>query len=264
MHCPAGRHSAASDDNEPSVHWLYLSTLAVVGGLIAWELVARLSQHRSCCRRTAVAVTFWEMLQSGQIAKAVIDSGSRIAIGYLIGACAGVVTGLILGRVRAANDTIGLIFEFLKGIPPIALVPLAVIWFGIGETSKVAVIAYLVWIVVAISTAVGASEVPRLRIRAGAFLGLSRFAVFVRIVLPSCLPYVVAGLRSAIGFAFVALVSAELIAANSGIGQIIMDSRFSLQTTRMIVGLLVLGALGALTQALFDLFITRFKIASRF
>ena len=86
----------------------------------------------------------------------------------------------------------------------------------------------------------------------------------VRIVLPSCLPYVVAGLRNAIGFAFVALVSAELIAANSGIGQIIMDSRFSLQTTRMIVGLLVLGALGALTQALFDLFITRFKIASRF
>ena len=244
---------------------IYLSAVAVVAGLIAWEFVARLSQSPELLPPpTAVAVTFWEMLRSGQIAKAVLDSGSRIVIGYLIGACAGVVTGLILGRVRAANDTIGLIFEFLKGIPPIALVPLAVIWFGIGETPKIAVIAYLVWIVVAISTAVGASEVPRLRIRAGAFLGLSHFAVFVRIVLPSCLPYIVAGLRSAIGFAFVALVSAELIAANSGIGQIIMDSRFSLQTTRMIVGLLMLGALGALTQALFDLFIARFKIASRF
>ena len=78
------------------------------------------------------------------------------------------------------------------------------------------------------------------------------------------MPYVVSGMRSAIGFAFVALVSAGLIAANSGIGQIIMDSRFSLQTARMIVGLLVLGALGALTQTLFDVFIARFKIAARF
>ena len=131
-------------------------------------------------------------------------------------------------------------------------------WMGIGETSKYAVIAYLVWIVVAIGTAVGAREVPRIRLRSGATLGLSRAAVFRRIVLPSSVPYIVAGLRSAIGFAFVALVSAELIAANSGVGQLIMDSRFSLQTSRMIVGLLVLGTLGALTQLLFDRLVSTF------
>ena len=84
-----------------------------------------------------------------------------------------------------------------------------------------------------------------------------------RVVVPSTLPYIVSGLRSALGFAFVALVSAELIAANSGIGQIIMDSRFSLQTARMIVGLLVLGTLGALTQHLFDLLTSRLGVAYR-
>ena len=126
------------------------------------------------------------------------------------------------------------------------------------------IIAYIVWIVVAISTAVGAREVPLVRLRAGAFFGLSRFAIFRRIVLPSCLPYILAGMRSAIGFAFVALVSAELIAANSGIGQIIMDARFALQTSRMIVGLLVLGALGALAQSLFDILVARSKIAAKF
>ena len=239
--------------------------LSVVAGVVAWEIVARITKSPELLPPpTEVAVTFWEMLASGQILRAVLDSGVRIVVGYLIGTFAGIGTGLVLGGVRAANETVGLVFEFLKGIPPIALVPLVVIWLGIGEASKYAIVAYLVWIVVGISTAVGAREVPLLRLRAGAFLGLSRTAVFLRIVLPSCMPYVVSGMRSAIGFAFVALVSAELIAANSGIGQIIMDSRFSLQTARMIVGLLVLGALGALTQTLFDVFIARFKIAARF
>lgn len=242
-----------------------LAVLSVAAGVVAWELIARTTKSPELLPPPSdVAVTFWEMLASGEILRAVRDSSMRILVGYLIGAFAGIGTGLILGGIRAANETVGLIFEFLKGIPPIALVPLVVIWLGIGEASKYAVVAYLVWIVVAISTAVGAREVPLLRLRAGAFLGLSRIAVFFRIVLPSCMPYVVSGMRSAIGFAFVALVSAELIAANSGIGQIIMDSRFSLQTARMIVGLLVLGALGAFTQTLFDVFVARFKIAARF
>ena len=93
---------------------------------------------------------------------------------------------------------------------------------------------------------------------------MSRVAIFGRIVLPSCLPYALAGMRSAIGSAFVALVSAELIAANSGIGQIIMDARFSLQTPRMIVGLLALGALGASAQMVFDAVVARLKRANRF
>lgn len=244
---------------------LLLSAASVAAGLVLWEVVARTTQSPELLPPpTAVATTFVEMLASGQLVRAVYDSSSRILVGYLIGAVAGICTGLVLGGIRAVDQTAGLVFEFLKGIPPIALVPLVVIWLGIGEASKYAIVAYLVWIVVAISTAVGAREVPLLRLRAGAFLGLSRSAVFLRIVLPSCLPYVIAGMRSAIGFAFVALVSAELIAANSGIGQIIMDSRFSLQTARMIVGLLVLGALGALTQTLFDLLVERFRIASRF
>jgi ABC-type nitrate/sulfonate/bicarbonate transport system permease component len=242
-----------------------ISALSVAGGLALWEVVARISKSPELLPApTVVANVFWEMLVSGGLLRAVLDSSVRVLVGYLLGATAGIGTGLVLGGVRGADKTLGLVFEFLKGIPPIALVPLLVIWLGIGEASKYAVIAYLVWIVVAITTAVGAREVPLLRLRAGAFLGLSRTETFLRIVLPSCVPYVVSGMRSAIGFAFVALVSAELVAANSGIGQIIMDARFSLQTPRMIVGLLVLGALGASSQTLFDLLISRFKIMARF
>jgi len=247
------------------LHNVVLSALSVGMALLVWDLVSRpMASPELLPSPGAVLATFWQMALSGELLLAIRDSGVRVLVGYALGVVAGIVTGLMLGAVRALNDTIGLIFDFVKGIPPIALVPVVIIWLGIGETSKYVVIAYIVWIVVAISTAVGAREVPLVRLRAGVFLGLSRLAIFRRIVLPSCLPYVLAGMRSAIGFAFVALVSAELIAANSGIGQIIMDARFALQTSRMIVGLLVLGALGALAQGVFDAVVTRLKLASRF
>lgn len=242
-----------------------LTASSLLIGVVAWEAIARVTGESALLPPPSeVVVTLWKMIVSGDIWRAVRDSSTRVLVGYLIGSAGGVLTGLVLGGIRAADDTVGLVFEFLKGIPPIALVPLVVIWLGIGEASKYAVIAFLVWIIVAISTATGAREVPRLRLRAGAFLGLSQAGIYRRIILPSCLPYIISGMRSAIGFAFVALVSAELIAANSGVGQIIMDSRFSLQTDRMIVGLLVLGWLGTLAQLGFDLLVGRFRFMKRF
>jgi NitT/TauT family transport system permease protein len=227
-----------------------ISAASVAFGVILWDRLAVLTAAPELLPRPVdVFLAFVELSRSGQLVTA-------IAIGVI----GGIATGLLLGSFRSLNNTVGLVVEFLKGIPPIALVPLAIMWLGIGEPSKYVVIAYIVWIVVGTSTAVGAGEVPLLRLRAGAFLGLRRIAVFGRIILPSAAPYVVAGMRSAIGFAFVALVSAELIAANSGIGQIIMDSRFALQTSRMIVGLVVLGAIGAAVQAAFDLAVSKLKI----
>ncbi len=233
--------------------YLALSALSLLAGIAIWALVAfLLGKPELLPSPVAVASTLAGMLGSGELAGSVGASLARVAVGYCVGAAAGIATGVLLGAYRVAGYTAGPVFEFLKGIPPIALVPLFGIWLGIGEVSKYAVIAYLVWIVVTINTAAGVREIPRIRVRSGAVLGLSRTAVFVRIVLPSAVPFILIGMRSAIGFAFVALVSAELIAANSGIGQIIMDSRFSLQTSRMFVGLLLLGVLGALAQLAFD------------
>jgi ABC-type nitrate/sulfonate/bicarbonate transport system permease component len=233
--------------------YLMLSAASLLAGVALWALVSSvMSKPELLPSPFAVGSTLTQMLSSGELARSVGASLTRVAVGYFIGAAAGVVTGVLLGAYRIAGHTAGPVFEFLKGIPPIALVPLFGIWLGIGEVSKYAVIAYLVWIVVTINTAAGVREIPRIRVRSGAVLGLSGTAIFVRIVLPSAVPFILIGMRSAIGFAFVALVSAELIAANSGIGQIIMDSRFSLQTARMFVGLLLLGILGAVAQVAFD------------
>lgn len=245
-------------------HKIAISTLSVAIAISLWGSIAALMRQPELLPGPlAVGEAFRQMLVSGELARAVGQSLFRVVVGYGTGAALGVVTGVILGRVPMIDGCLGGVFEFLKGIPPIALVPVIIIWLGIGEASKYVVIAYIVWIVVTISTTVGAREIPVLRLRTAAFLAVGRIATFRRVVLPSIVPYVLIGLRSGIGFAFVALVSAELIAANSGIGQIIMDARFSLQTDRMIVGLIVLGGLGAAIQIAFDLMVSHVRIFKR-
>jgi len=232
---------------------LTLSLCSLAIATAVWYAVARsVAQPELFPDPYAVLKEFIELLGTGVLESALWSSLSRVAIGYVAGSCAGVLTGVVLGRVPLLARSFGPVFDFLKGIPPIALIPILVVWFGVGETSKYLVIAYIVWIVVAVSVMAGCREIPLIRLRAAAFLGLSARATFFHVILPSLRPYVLSGMRSAIGFAFVALVSAELLAANSGIGHIIMDARFSLQTAKMLAGILCLGALGALLQWGFD------------
>jgi ABC-type nitrate/sulfonate/bicarbonate transport system permease component len=240
----------------------FLSVAIAVG---AWTLASAIFVDPALLPSPGrVASTGVRMLLSGQLLEAIGVSLTRIAAGFVVGAVVGVVTGLLLGGVRAADAILGPLFEFLKGLPPVALVPIAIMWFGIGEASKYLIIAYIVWVVVTVGTAVGVREIPVIRLRTGQVLGLSAPERFLRIVLPSVARYVLAALRTAIGFSYVALVSAELVAASSGVGYLIMDARFSLQTDRMIVGLVLLGLLGAASQTAFDVLVGHSRVISRY
>jgi ABC-type nitrate/sulfonate/bicarbonate transport system permease component len=204
------------------------------------------------------------MLVSGELGTHVAASVGRVAVGYCLGVVAGVLTGLVLGGSRAVETVLGPLFEFLKGLPPIALVPLSIMWFGIGELPKQLIVAYIVWVVVSVNTAVGVHEVPLVRLRTGRVMGLTTPETFLRVILPSTAPYVLVGMRSAVGFAYIAVVSAELVAANRGLGFVIMDSRFSLETPRMFVGLICLGLVGALSQLAFDALMSRTPFLARY
>ncbi|MFU0507859.1 ABC transporter permease [Pseudaminobacter sp. NGMCC 1.201702] len=243
---------------------MFLSALSLAGFVVLWAIVAAsIARPELVPSPLRVLGALRGMLSSGEIIKATVTSLGRVFVGYLLGGMAGVVTGIILGRITIIRESFSMIFDIAKGIPPIALVPIVIMWFGIGEMSKWLVIAYVVWVVVTISTLVGAREVPVIRLRTAEIIGLGPFERLYRVVLPSVVPYALIGLRNAVGFAFVALVSAELIGANSGLGQVIMDSRFALQTDRMVVGILVLGGVGALCQILFEL-LERLVLARRF
>jgi NitT/TauT family transport system permease protein len=147
--------------------------------------------------------------------------------------------------------------NLLRPIPAIALVPVAIVWFGIGEGSKYFVISYTVFLAVWLNTHAGASDVASTYIRAARSLGASKFREFFEVIIPASAPHIVVGLRLGAALAFLSLVAAELSGASSGIGFRLQDARQFMRTDRMFVGLIELGILGALLDAVFVFFSRR-------
>jgi len=250
-------------DQRKSYLWISIASL-VIGVALWWLLSAAIGDAALLPSPLEVARTAANMIASGVLAQSMAASMERVVVGYVAGAFVGILTGLLLGQFKILNDIFGPVFEFLRGIPPIALVPMLVLWFGIGELPRYIIVGYIVWIIVMIGTYTGVREIPDVRRRAGLFMGFSHLAILFRVILPSAMPYTLGSMRSAIGFAFIAVVSAELIAAKSGLGFIIMDARFTSNTSQTIVGVLALGVLGSLTQWLFDFSTSKSAMISRY
>ncbi len=194
----------------------------------------------------AVLARAAELTVSGALPRDIATSLGRIVVGYAGGALLGTAFGLALGRLPWVERLVGPSLGFVRSVPPIALVPFAIIVFGIGEASKYAIIFYLVFIVLALSAAAGVRETPRIRMRAAEALGAGRRTVLLKVVLPSAFPFILTGLRVALSLAFMAVVSAELIGARSGLGHLITQAQITFETDTMLVGILALGALGGL------------------
>ena len=251
--------------NSSSHRPYFVAAASIVMAIITWAFASTyfipetLLPHPFVVWDTAV-----KMSDSGLLWISIEASVWRVFWGWVMGVIAGVITGLILGELRGVDAVIGPIFEFLKGVAPISLVPIMILWFGIGEFPKLLIIAYITWVVVTVSTATGVREVPNVRLRAARCLGMSQLEVFYRVILPSTASYVLVGMRSGIGFAYIALISAEFIAVDKGLGFLIMDSRLNLQTPLMIVGIVSLGLLGSGSQFIYDVITLQIPWLSRF
>ena len=155
----------------------------------------------------------------------------------------GVPVGLAIGISRIGRGVFGPLLEFLRPIPPLAYLPLIVIWFGIGEPSKILVIAIAMLAPVALSTAAGVRGVSRERINAARSLGATRFQVVRHVILPSALPSILTGLRIALGAGWSTLVAAELVAATRGLGFMIQSAAQFLVTDVVVMGILVIATI---------------------
>ena len=197
-----------------------------------------------------------ELYRDGVLISDLKISLTRAAIGFLIGSTLGVLIGLLTARVRLVSIALEPFLTLLRPIPAIALVPIAIVWFGIGEGSKYFVISYTVFLAVWLNTHAGASDVAGTYVRAARSLGASKFREFFEVIVPAAAPHIVVGLRLGAALAFLSLVAAELSGASSGIGFRLQDARQFIQTDRMFVGLIELGILGALLDTVF-VFISR-------
>jgi ABC-type nitrate/sulfonate/bicarbonate transport system permease component len=199
-----------------------------------------------------------KMLRTGELAANVLASVQRIFWGFVFGCVAGIPIGLFMGRSRIGRELILPVLNLIRPISPVALVPLVIVWFGIGETAKIVLVAYTTFIVMVFNSMSGAAAAPISRERAARCFGATELDIFRYVILPSALPYVLTGMRVGLGFCFMSVVAAELVAADSGIGFLIMQSRFSMLTERMFVGLAVLGILGWLSDWALRAIVRRF------
>jgi len=191
-----------------------------------------------------------KMAASGELLKHVMASLSRVLWGFGIAAGLGIVVGTALGRSRLLEHLVEPMLEMLRPIPPLAFLPMMVLWFGIGEASKVAFIAYAAFFPIFTTTIEGIKFVDPLLIRAASSLGASERQIFWHVVLPAATPNIITGMRLAFGLSFFVIVAAEFIAADSGLGFLINDARTFFLVSNMLLGAAVIGIIGVLANVL--------------
>jgi NitT/TauT family transport system permease protein len=202
------------------------------------------------------------MLASGEILSDVSISMVRILVGFTTGSLAGVVVGVLLGRIRVLHDLLDPIIELLRYLSPTAMIPIAVIWFGIGELSKYFLIFWGTFFIVVTNTTAGVWRTPVARQRAAACLGANQLEIFLFVLIPSAVPYIVIGMRVAMASSFMSIIPAEILAADSGIGYLLQKSSMLLQTNRIFVALLTICVLGFLVDRIFRLLVD--KVLARY
>jgi len=197
------------------------------------------------------------MIMSGEIFKHVAISLARVSVGFFSGCLIAIVLGVLLGWIKVVNDLLDPVIELLRYLSPTAMIPIAVIWFGIGEMSKYFLIFWGTFFIVLINTTAGVMRAPIIRQRAAECLGASKLQIFLLVVIPSAAPYIVTGMRIAMASSFMSIIPAEILAADSGIGFLLQNSSILLQTNRIFVALLTMSLLGFVFDRLFRMIVDR-------
>ena len=184
-------------------------------------------------------------LGNGMVLLDIAWSVSRVVVGYLLGAVLGVLAGLLTARYDFVNNLLSPTLQALRPIPPIAIVPLTIIWFGLSEGAKYFLIAWGVFFVVWISTFMGVQRINPLLIQAAQSLGVPSRRMLREVIFPGALPFIAVGLRTSVTIAFYSLVAAEVAGAFAGIAYRVNIAHQNMQTGLMIGSLFVLGAISA-------------------
>ncbi|WP_267548982.1 ABC transporter permease [Rhizobium rhizogenes] len=183
-------------------------------------------------------------LMSSELLSDLLASLQRVVLGFAVGAGLALPLGLLMGTDRTVERYLNPIIQFLRPIPPIAYIPLAILWFGLGNPPAIFLIAIGAFFPVLINTISGVHNVDSIYIRAATNLGAGRLTLFRRVILPAATPYILTGMRIGIGTAFIVVIVAEMIAVNSGLGYRILEAREYMWSDKVIAGMIAIGLLG--------------------
>jgi ABC-type nitrate/sulfonate/bicarbonate transport system permease component len=228
----------------------WLTAVVLVIAVLLWQAVSMAGVFPAFALPSPVAVwqAFVDIARNGYGGQTLIAdiliSCFRIIIGFVGAIAIGVPVGLLMSRSKIVFDIIDPLLQFIRPVPPLAYIPLLVVWFGIGEAPKAILILVGTIPVIIIGTMSGVKSTPPLRIAVARTLGATNAQIFRKIVLPSAMPEIFTSMRVGIGVAWTCLVAAELIAASSGLGWLVQFAGQALQVAVVIVGIVIIGVIG--------------------
>lgn len=192
--------------------------------------------------------TFWKLICSGKLFLHIGISFKRILIGFSISVLMGVPLGVIFGLSEKIYSYFKGVLEFIRHTPPLAMVPILILWFGIGEKTKIIIIVLASFFPILMSTISGVQSCDQKLIEVGKSFKLNKNQIFWKIILPAAIPQILVGMSLAFGYSWRAIIGAEMIAASAGLGYMILDGQQLSRPDMVIVGILTIGILGTLVD----------------
>jgi ABC-type nitrate/sulfonate/bicarbonate transport system permease component len=230
--------------------------VAILGGLVLWAVFttvnARVELVNPVLLPTPVEVgrVALDLTASGELARHVLTSVWRVVQGFGLAAVAAIGLGVLVGLCVPLRLMAEPVIELLRPIPPLAFLPMFLVWFGLGEASKVAFIGYTTFFPMFVAIAASVLRIDVVLLRAAASLGATRADLVRRVMLPAALPGIVVALRVGVGLALFVIVGAEFMGADAGLGHLIMEGRTFFNPAQIVMGALLLGLLGSLVNTL--------------
>ncbi|VAX11007.1 ABC transporter, permease protein (cluster 10, nitrate/sulfonate/bicarbonate) [hydrothermal vent metagenome] len=214
--------------------------------LLIWELTVRFAgwSTQVLPAPTQVVMGAVELLRDGRLIKDSVASLYRVTVGFYLAVIIGVPLGIFLGRVALAYQMLNPLIQFLRPISPLAWIPLAMLWFGIGELPAIFLIFLSCFFALVTSTMISVMSIKPIHFQVAMNFGFSRYEMLQKVIIPAILPEIITSFRITVGIAWLVVVAAEMIAVQSGLGFLILDSRNALRMDYVLVGMITIGLIG--------------------
>ena len=238
---------------------VFKTSISVSVLLLVWYVVAKMGVVSTYILPSPQKVfnSFVKMVQTGEIFEDICISYVRVLKGFFIATLSAFVFAMVRVVLPKWNDYYESIIQFLKNVPPLSLISLLILWFGIGETTKIGIIVLTSFFPIYLNTVKGFTSCDQKLLEVGEIYGYSKTSSFFKIRLPYAISDILVGMRVGLGYSWRAIISAEMIAASAGLGHMILFAQQMSRTDKVIVGILVIGVVGYLTDRLFALVIDK-------
>jgi NitT/TauT family transport system permease protein len=233
-----------------SRQWLGLLTFLLI--IVIWEISARFIGWSTYIFPDPYTVlsSLWELIADGTLFKHTVASLFRVTVGFYAAIFLGIPLGIILGRMETARTMINPVIQFLRPISPLAWIPLAMLWFGIGDPPAIFLIFLASFFPLVVATTIAVNHINPTYFQVAANFNFGRLETISKVTLPAIMPEVITALRLTITIAWLVVVAAEMIAVRSGLGYLILDSRNALRMDYVMDGMIVIGLIGILLDYL--------------